>query len=327
MQLPIRLREIIEDELSGVKPEALAQAAAELSARYRAGDQHRRPPISATAHAQAYLATRLPATYTAVHFVLSEIKRRLPDETITSLLDLGAGPGTAMWAAAQVFEELVTVTLMEGDRQMISIGQRLALAASDEAIRPARWLVGDLKAEFAGEPHELVVMAYSLGEVPPAARPRLLERVWQLASKVAVIVEPGTMAGYNTIMQARDVFISAGAHVVAPCPHAAPCPLDGRDWCHFARRVERTAFHRRAKAATSPYEDEKFSYVVVAKAAPAAAVAARILRHPTIGKGHIRLELCAAEGLRQVTVTRSQKEAFRRARKAEWGDEWRQGEE
>jgi len=33
--------------------------------------------------------------------------------------------------------------------------------------------------------------------------------------------------------------------------------------------------------------------------------------------------LCAPGGLEKRTITRSQKETYKAARKAEWGDEWR----
>jgi len=53
-----------------------------------------------------------------------------------------------------------------------------------------------------------------------------------------------------------------------------------------------------------------------------ARVQARIIRHPLIGKGHIKLELCTPEGIATETVTRSDKERFRQARHAKWGEAW-----
>ena len=96
------------------------------------------------------------------------------------------------------------------------------------------------------------------------------------------------------------------------------------DWCHFAARVERTAVHRRAKAGSLSYEDEKYAYLVGAKfeCNPADA---RIVRHPFIQKGHIQLELCSKEGLQRKTVSKKNKAAFRVARKSSWGDAWDEG--
>lgn len=56
-----------------------------------------------------------------------------------------------------------------------------------------------------------------------------------------------------------------GAHVLAPCAHERPCPMDGTTrWCHFAQRVARTAAQRSVKGAGSrTYQDERFSYVAL----------------------------------------------------------------
>ena len=93
------------------------------------------------------------------------------------------------------------------------------------------------------------------------------------------------------------------------------------DWCHFAQRLERTSLHRSLKSGELGYEDEKFSYMVAAHQ-EVARVPARIIRHPLIGKGHIKLELCTPAGIVSETVTRSDKENFRLARHAKWGDAW-----
>lgn len=54
------------------------------------------------ASALAYGATRLPACYAALRRVLGEVKARMPSWRPDSMLDFGAGPGTATWAAQEV---------------------------------------------------------------------------------------------------------------------------------------------------------------------------------------------------------------------------------
>jgi ribosomal protein RSM22 (predicted rRNA methylase) len=94
------------------------------------------------------------------------------------------------------------------------------------------------------------------------------------------------------------------------------------DWCHFAQRIERTSRHRLLKGGALGYEDEKFSYLVASRKRPETLLP-RILRHPGKHSGHIQLELCMPEGrVEQRTVTRSDKQAYRLARKAAWGDAW-----
>ena len=155
----------------------------------------------------------------------------------------------------------------------------------------------------------------------------------------AVMVEPGTPAGFATVLAARERFVREGARVIAPCPHSAACPMTGNDWCHFGARVERTALHRRVKGADLGYEDEKYAYVAVAgggtepadstaaagatRATHAAApAAARIVRRPLIRHGHVILDLCTADGLVRTVVAKHDKGHYRAARKAHWGDAW-----
>src|SRR5439155_12834323 len=126
-------------------------------------------------------------------------------------------------------------------------------------------------------------------------------------------------AGFAKIIQARAQLLRSGGQTVAPCPHDAPCPMGDGDWCHFAARLARSQTHRSAKQAVLGFEDEKFSYVGVARDLGDRADA-RVLRHPRVLPGHITLELCTREGLKPVTVTKRHKDAFRRARKTAWGD-------
>ncbi|RRT82253.1 hypothetical protein B296_00013320 [Ensete ventricosum] len=44
----------------------------------------------------AYVASRMPAVYSACHRVLREVRRRLPDFSPSKVLDFGAGPGSAL---------------------------------------------------------------------------------------------------------------------------------------------------------------------------------------------------------------------------------------
>ena len=173
------------------------------------------------------------------------------------------------------------------------------------------------------EKHDLVVISYTLGELPQAAAEAVLNKAWKCAGKFLVVIEPGTRRGFAAINAARSALIANAATILAPCPHHFACPMAAAgDWCHFSQRVERTSQHRQLKGGALGYEDEKFSYLVAAKTA-APSTGARIVRHPGKHSGHVKLVLCTAEGkIENRTVTRSSKEAYKRARKAEWGDLW-----
>jgi ribosomal protein RSM22 (predicted rRNA methylase) len=134
-----------------------------------------------------------------------------------------------------------------------------------------------------------------------------------------VIVEPGTPAGWQRVLAARSQLIEAGAHVIAPCPHAHACPLQPPDWCHFAQRVARSRVHRHTKRTDVPWEDEKFSYLAVSRQ-PATAAAARVIGRPRKGSGRVTLKLCRPDGSAgEQLFSRRDGEAFRRAWRSDWG--------
>ncbi len=309
MQLPAELAGAVEAEIEKFEWRTLAHATAALTERYR-GDGS--GPALTAAERAAYLAVRLPATYAAVRTVLTELRRRLPGLETRTLLDLGSGPGTTAWAAAEVFPELEDVLCIEQDREFMAIGQRLAAPR-------ARWMERDLRAGGQLPRAGVAVLAYAAGELDN--REQVVEQAWAAASEALVIIEPGTPAGFARVRELRDQLILAGAAIAAPCPHNEVCPMVDPDWCHFAVRVERSSVHRRLKGGDLGHEDEKFSYVIAVRG-DAARAQSRIIRHPWTQPGLIRLELCTRAGLARRQVRKSDREHFRNARKALWGDEW-----
>ncbi len=317
MELPPALRTAVEAALAGVSTDALAASAAALSARYRAELRDGRFHVDEEGAARAYLAARLPATYAATRSALEAAATALPHFAPESQLDLGAGPGTAVFAAADLWPSLAGATLIEGSAAMRRVGQDLA--ASDSLAR--RWLAADL----AGGPppleaHDLVTITYVLDELEPAARDRLVEAAFAATTGILVIVEPGTPAGWQRILAARAALIAAGATIAAPCPHQAPCPIAPPDWCHFAARVARSRVHLRAKQASVPFEDEKFIYLAASRSRPENRPS-RVLAPPRAASGRVMLKLCRGDGSRaDRLVTRREGDAFRAARRADWGD-------
>jgi ribosomal protein RSM22 (predicted rRNA methylase) len=323
MRLSADLLDAIQRETDKVDRRTLARATAQLIEHYQAAE-FSTPAIATDAHRAAYLAVRMPATYAAVRRVFSEINLRVPMAEIASMLDLGAGPGTSLFAAAEEFHLLRRATLVEADANWLTLGKRLAeQIASPLVVKQAQWLRQDLRSGLSCEKHDLVVISYTLGELPQPAQEAVFRKAWSCANKFLVIIEPGTRRGFAAINAARSTLIANAATIIAPCPHHFACPMAAAgDWCHFAQRVERTSLHRQLKGGDLGYEDEKFSYLIAGKS-DVSPMEARIVRHPRKHGGHVKLVLCTSEGqIENRTVTRSSKEAYKRARKAEWGDSW-----
>ena len=305
MQLPPDVRRAIEERAAKSDFHALKRAAAALSEGYREGRPTR---IVSESDVAAYLVTRMPATYAATRAALDA----LPELEVASVLDLGAGAGAASLAARECFGGARAFTLVERDPALAD--------AAREWLPDARVLVTDVANLRELPPHDLVIAAYSLGEMPAG----VATRMWEAARVAMVAIEPGTPRGAERIGEIRERLLALGAHMAAPCPAAMPCPLTAPDWCHFAARVERSSLHRRLKGGELGHEDEKYSYVAVTRE-PLPMAAARVLRHPRHHPGLIELELCTPGGPRTERVTKRDRERFRAARKARWGSSYSEG--
>ena len=320
--LPEGLSKALEDALDRIPARDLARSAGSLTDRYRSERPAPAPIITSATDAAAYAAYRMPATYAAATAALTQFAALAPGSSPRTQLDVGGGTGAAVWAAAGVWPELESVEVLERVPQVIELGRRLARTAPSAAVRGAAWRTFTLGPRPELPQADLITMSYVLGELVPADREAVVTELAERAGAVALI-EPGTPAGYARVMAARQTLIGAGLTIVAPCPHDLDCPISpGRDWCHFAARINRTTLHRQLKNGALSYEDEKFSYLVASRARwPQAR--GRVLRHPQYRKGAVSLTVCTAEpGLAAQTVFKRDAARYRQARGAGWGDAW-----
>lgn len=318
MELPPVIRAAVDKALEGLPLADLQAAATRLSARYRSETRDGSAHLGDDLSARAYLAVRMPATFAAIRASLDAVARLRPGFAPQSLLDAGAGPGTALFAAHECWPSLSDATLIEASPAIRRWGE---LLASGVAFRRLHWRASDLSA--AAQPqaqHDLVMLSYVLDELAPSAIGPLIDRLWQATADTIVVVEPGTPAGWSRILSVRERLIAAGAHLVAPCPHALACPLAAPDWCHFSRRVARSRMHRRIKSGDVPWEDEKFIYIAASRHAPLPA-AARVIAPVQVRGGTVALKLCERNGMSsQNLLSKRDGASFREARRLAWGD-------
>lgn len=317
MELPAALRAAVDQMLSGEPLEKLAKASAILSDRYRREVRDGRFHIDDALAAKAYLATRLPATFAAVRAALAMVEDVAPDFAPETLIDLGCGPGTALWAATDTWPSLASAEMVEASGAIRSVGEKLAASSQVKS----HWQAGDVTAKIpALQPADLVTLAYVLDELPPATIGLVTEKLWSLTKDMLVIIEPGTPAGWQRILTVRDRLRALGAHLVAPCMHAQDCPIAAPDWCHFSRRVARSRVHRLAKGAEVPWEDEKYIFIAASRA-PVEVTGARILAPPRVNGGVGRAKLCREDGsATETTLSKRDGAAFKALRRADWGD-------
>lgn len=317
VELPYFLREAAEQAAQGVPLALLTRAFETLSGRYRAEVQDGAWHVPDDLAARAYVITRLPATFAAVGAAMQEVQAVRPEFAPASQLDVGAGPGTAFWAAQSVWDSLRGGLLLEGSEHMRAWGERLTTGAE---VKPT-YRAADVRqglpetADF-----DLVTLAYVLNELGESERTELISTLWPRTADTLLIVEPGTPAGWRRILAARTQLLGLGAHLPAPCPHAHACPVQEPDWCHFAQRVARSRLHRQGKGAELAYEDEKFIYLAASRVG-GNAFAGRVLSAPASRSGLVTLKLCTAAGkLENRSISKRQGDVFKVARKLEWGD-------
>jgi ribosomal protein RSM22 (predicted rRNA methylase) len=315
--LPAELKAALDGKLRGFSRSDAAGRAASISKTYRGGGNS--GAIRSEVDALAYALARMPATYAAVVASLNALIEIRPDFAPNSLLDIGAGPGTATWASAEAFPSLQHFTLLDANEALRALA--LDLARDSTRLRDIEYERGEARAVLAkADAADLVVASYMINEIGDGEQRALAELMWEKARDTLLVVEPGTPAGYARIIGLRAHLIALGAHVAAPCPHDGQCPLQPPDWCHFSQRLQRSRAHMQVKGAEVPFEDERFSYVALTRAPVEGQRPSRVLAQPEIGKVEIAAKLCTPEGLSFTKVPRRAKADYASARRWRWGD-------
>ena len=314
------LRSALAEAVRSVPARDLTTATAGLVARYRSVEPAIAPILAGATQVAAYAAYRMPATHAALRSVLCDLAA--VGLSPRSLLDLGGGTGSAAWAAAECFDRLESIVVLDQAEEALRLGRALAADVTDPVLAATRFERADIGA-LPERVSDLVTISYVLSELGAAQQRALVVDAMRFGTSV-VVVEPGTPDGYQRILAVRQQLLEAGWRLVGPCPHEANCPLQQGDWCHFATRLERSAEHRRLKGGELSYEDEKFSWV--AATSPGTPVlparSGRILRHPLKRKGMVEFQVCRPDGTagREV-VSKRAGPRYRAARDADWGDE------
>ncbi len=299
---------LIDKALEGVSLKKLEEAFQKLRARYR--NHALSKYITENEMRLAYLLYRVPATSGVIARVLKE----LPEKAYDSLLDLGSGSGSSLWALKNTLLDLNKISLMDQDLDLINLGKTYS---PEQFKSKSEWILADLLTSQPYPIHSLVLLSYVLTEVED--KEELLEKVSSSFEEFLIIIEPGTPVGYQNILKARNFLLKKGFYIVAPCPHANACPLTKGDWCHFSQRISRTSMHRHIKQGKLGYEDEKYSYLIVSKK-PYQTHGERILRHLDKHKGHVQIKLCTSDGVKEKIVSKKDKEHYKKTKKLSWGD-------
>ena len=190
-----------------------------------------------------------------------------PDAPYTSCLDLGSGPltlVTALWISRpELRNKKLTWYCLDLSQGALTLGEELYMSVaaqlppSDENA-PAHWKIIRVKGSFGTfikEKCSFITCANMFNELDQGSKmpPEFQTKKYfdQLSAYAApdakfLLVEPGVPKAARTLSLLRERFIKAGYEVVAPCPHAGDCPMNGfksytgskNKWCNFAFSTE-----------------------------------------------------------------------------------------
>ena len=307
MNLPLENKLQLESLLDGYSLKELKNVASSIMEQYQNNSNKGVDLINSSIASKVYAVYRLPATYSAFGEALKHTLE-LYDQKIDSVIDVGAGSGSASIAVSHLLPNIKNYILLERNKYMMEIGKTL---------HNFDYINYDLSKDNLDIKADLVISNYVLNELDINSRINAINKMWNMTNKIMLIVEPGTPEGFSLIREIRDYLISIGAHVIAPCTHMGVCL---NTWCHFSTRVSRSKLHKDLKGGDAPYEDEKYSYIAFSKSV-ITPCKNRILRHPQINPGFVELEVCSKDGFKKIKYSKKDKELFKKARKSDAGDQ------
>lgn len=322
MELPVSLKEKINKKVEGKKQTELLEISKEISRKYINESGKGNRLVTKEDEALVYSIVRMPATYGAIVTSLKWILE-LVNIKIESMLDVGAGTGAASWGIAEVLNEDIRITCLEREDAMINLGKEY-MQNEVKSLSEAKWIKCDVTSNEICETADLVVASYMFNELSDEKRLQSVQKLWNATNKILLLVEPGTPESFKKMKKIREYLIEQNGKIIAPCMHNKNCEIGEADWCQFTCRISRTRLHKFLKDGDSPFEDEKFFYLAIAKSEfvvnKALGNTYRVLRHPKIEDGRVTLKLCNENGIYEKVITRKEKEYFKKARKIESGD-------
>jgi ribosomal protein RSM22 (predicted rRNA methylase) len=167
------------------------------------------------------------------------------DFTPLSLLDFGAGSGTAAIAASIYFPDTISATHIE-----VSDGMNMVAKKITSPLVKSLTTLKKLDSLSVESSFNLIIAANSLNEVPFDQRTVLAQELISRCCDGGYIIflEPGTMQASSELIKLREALLSSmsGASIFYPCFHQFPCKLlsDGNGWCHREIQLQRSPYIR-----------------------------------------------------------------------------------
>jgi ribosomal protein RSM22 (predicted rRNA methylase) len=273
----------------------------------------------------AYLGLRVPSTYAQIYSALLQIRELLPAWKPKSLLDLGSGPGTGLWAAKTVWPSIATATSIDREEHFQSIGKEIIenTAFSVDVSWQNQNLMRSLENRISST-YDLVIIANVLNELTAPKRERLLKQAYAHCKGIMIIIEPGTPSGFQIIQTTAKDF-SGNNSLIAPYVANSFVQSD-EYWIHFSQKFIRPEFQRRLRQQmrnsplmASDWEEAKYSYVAVGKISPKEEFWGRCIGSVTKQKGFLEVPILTQNEILHARIMKRHKKEYAFAKDLGWG--------
>lgn len=288
------------------------------------GKQQHQNFINTYSDILAYLALRTPATYAQTVGAFLQIQELIPSWQPKTILDLGSGPGTGIWAAKNTWFSIASATCIDQKKSFLSISKQIADLANFPVDISNLYNDGLKGLQNIDQKYDIVLIANLLNELPPTQIEKVLQETYERCNGVLIIIEPGTPFGSQIVEQSAQYFFEKG-FLLAPYINNT-FATTSKYWLHFSQRFIRPDFQRRIRQnmrdkslMASDWEDTKYAYIAISKIQPEKTFWGRCIGSITKHKGFIEVPILTQNKLIVEKVMKRDKARYAFAKKLTWG--------
>ncbi len=185
-----------------------------------------------------YSDADLISAYTSFYFPTNALKleflvEQLDEATInaiskTEIIDMGTGPGTYAFAAAELFKDSPLIIGVDENELMLEQANKL----NDEIFKDERIsFTNKLPAqESSTEAPRTLIFGNAINEM---GMPYAFKMIKRYNPKFIICIEPGTSEVFKEMLALRKKILLIDYKIQFPCMGQGKCPLEGTpDWCH-----------------------------------------------------------------------------------------------